>query len=67
MQVMGYIIGGRKISNIPYADETALIAQSPMEIQQLVVNVNDAGGQLNYSEIECREDKTHDRHRRCAS
>ena len=29
---LGYNIGGRNISNARYADDTALIAQSPMEM-----------------------------------
>ena len=45
IQDLGYSIGGRNISNARYADNTALIAQSPMEIQQLLDNVNIAGAQ----------------------
>ena len=37
--------GGRNISNARYADDTALIAQSPMEMQQLLDKVNAAGAQ----------------------
>ncbi len=36
---------GRNISNARYADDTALIAQSPMEMQQLLDKVYDAGAQ----------------------
>ena len=42
---LGYNIGGRNISNARYADDTALIAQSPMEMQQLLDKVNAAGAQ----------------------
>ena len=42
---LGYNIGGRNISNARYADDTALIAQSPMEMQQLLDKVNTAGAQ----------------------
>ena len=38
-------IGARNISNARYADDTALIAQSPMEMQQLLDKVYDAGAQ----------------------
>ena len=40
IQDLGYNIGGRNISNARYADDTALIAQSPMEMQQLLDKVN---------------------------
>ena len=43
IQDLGYNIGGRNISNARYADDTALIAQSPMEMQQLLDKVNAAG------------------------
>ena len=39
-------IGGRNISNARYADDTALIAQSPLEIQQLLDKSNAAGAQI---------------------
>ena len=45
MQDLGYSICGRNISNACYADDTALIAQSPMEMQQLLDKVNAAGAQ----------------------
>ena len=45
IQDLGYTIGGRDISNARYADDTALIAQSPMEMQQLLDKVNAAGAQ----------------------
>ena len=45
IQYLGYSIGGRNISNARYADDTALIAQSPMDMQQLLDKVNDAGVQ----------------------
>ena len=45
IQDLGYSIGGRNISNARYADDTALIAQSPMEMQQLLDKVNAAGAQ----------------------
>ena len=45
IQDLGYNIGGRNISNARYADDTALIAQSPMEMQQLLDKVNAAGAQ----------------------
>ena len=46
IQDLGYSIGGRNIGNARYADDTAaLIAQSPMEMQQLLDKVNDAGAQ----------------------
>ena len=38
-------IGGRNMNNARYADDTALIAQSPMEMQQLLDKVNAAGAQ----------------------
>ena len=44
-QYLGYNIGDRNISNARYADDTALIAQSPMEMQQLLDKVNAAGAQ----------------------
>ena len=45
IQDLGPNIGGRNISNARYADDTALIAQSPMEMQQLLDKVNAAGAQ----------------------
>ena len=45
IQDLRYNIGGRNISNARCADDTALIAQSPMEMQQLLDKVNAAGAQ----------------------
>ena len=45
IQDLGYNIGGRNISNARYADDIALIAKSPMEMQQLLDNVNAACSQ----------------------
>ena len=45
IQDLVYSIGCRNISNARYADDTALIAHSPMEMQQLLCKVNDAGAQ----------------------
>ena len=43
IQDIGYNIGGRSISNARYVDDTALIAKSPMEMQQNKFNA--AGAQ----------------------
>ena len=45
IQDLGYNIGGRNISNARHADDTARIAKSPMEMQQLLDKVNAAGAQ----------------------
>ena len=45
IQDLGCNIGGRHISNARYADDTALIAHTPMEMQQLLDKVNAAGAQ----------------------
>ena len=45
IQDLGYSIDGRNISNACYANDTALIAQAPMEMQQLLDAVNAAGAQ----------------------
>ena len=45
IQDLGYSVGGRNITNARYADDTTLIAQSPMEMQQLLDKVNAAGEQ----------------------
>ena len=45
IQDLGYSIGVRNISNARYADDTALIAKSPMKMQQLLDKVNAAGAQ----------------------
>ena len=37
------IIGGRSISNLRYADDTALCGKSPQEINNIAHKVNDAG------------------------
>ena len=37
------VIGGRSISNLRYADDTALCGKSPQEINNIVHKVNDAG------------------------
>ena len=39
----GAVIGGRLISNLRYADDTALCGKSPQEINNIVHKVNDAG------------------------
>ena len=39
----GAVIGGRSISNLRCADETALCGKSPQEINNIVHKVNDAG------------------------
>ena len=39
----GAVIGGRSISNLRYADDTALCGKSPQEINNIVHKVNDAG------------------------
>ena len=38
----GAVIGGRSISNLRYADDTALCGKSPQEINNIVHKVNDA-------------------------
>ena len=58
IHVLGYSIGGRNISNARYADDTALIAQSSMEMLQLIDKVNTAGAQrllkLNFKTTKLR-------------
>ena len=39
----GAVIGGRSISNLRYADDTAQRGESPQEINNVVHKVNDAG------------------------
>ena len=39
----GAVIGARSISNLRYADDTALCGKSPQEINNIVHKVNDAG------------------------
>ena len=39
----GAVIGGRSISNLRYADDTALCGKSPQEINNIVHKVNYAG------------------------
>ena len=39
----GTVIGGRSISNLRYADDTALCGKSPQEINNIVHKANDAG------------------------
>ena len=39
IQYLGYSIGGRNISNVGYADDTALITRSPIEMQQVLDKV----------------------------
>ena len=39
----GAVIGGRSISNLRYADDTAQHGESPQEINNVVHKVNDAG------------------------
>ena len=43
----GISVGGRLISNLRYADDTALIEGSKEAIEHLTTNVNEAGKQLN--------------------
>ena len=40
----GAVIGGRSISNVRYADDTALYGKSPQEINNIVHKVNYVGG-----------------------
>ena len=42
----GVVIGGRSISNLRYADDTALCGKSPQEINNIVHKVNDAGRKI---------------------
>ena len=50
----GAVIGGRSISNLRYADDTALCGKSPQEINNIVHKVNDAG---RITKIECTKKK----------
>ena len=40
---LGVSIGGRKVSNLRYADDTALTAESGPELQRIATRVNEAG------------------------
>ena len=40
---LGVDIGGQKLSNLQYADDTALLANSERDIDELVERVNEAG------------------------
>ena len=40
---LGVSIGGRKVSNLRYADDTALTADSGPELQRIATRVNEAG------------------------
>ena len=42
-QEWGTSVGGRKISNLRYADDTALIADSGLELQSIASKVNEVG------------------------
>ena len=66
IQDLGYNIGGRNISNARYADDTALIAQSPMySVDAATTRQSQRRRCTKASETKCQKDKTHD-HRRCA-
>ena len=43
----GYVIGGRKISNLRYADDIILVARSAQELQLLVNRLEVAGQEYN--------------------
>ena len=43
----GISIGGRKVSNLRYADDTALCAENHEEICTLLNNINDKGKEKN--------------------
>ena len=40
---LGVCIGGRKVSNLRYADKPALTAESGPELQRIATRVNEAG------------------------
>ena len=42
----GVSVGGRRISNLRYADDTGLMAESEPELQTLLDKVNEAGKEL---------------------
>ena len=46
------VIGGRSISNLRYADDTAMCGKSPQEINNTVHIVNDTGMK---TQIECQK------------
>ena len=52
----GAVIGGRSISNVRYADDTALCGKSPQEINYIVHKVNDAG-RLRLLKLNARKTK----------
>ena len=43
----GITVGGKAISNLRYADDTALIENSKEALEYLTKNVNEVGKQLN--------------------
>ena len=53
----GISIGGRKISNLRYADDTALMANSEIELQRIAERVNDKGKEFGMK-INVKKTKT---------
>ena len=53
----GISIGGRKVSNLRYADDTALCAETHDEICTLLNNINEEGKKKKKHEVECKEDQ----------
>ena len=46
---MGVIINGKHISNVRYADDTALLAESENQLQQMINNINNCCKKLGMS------------------
>ena len=53
-------IGGKLVSNLIYANDTAVCAESQEEAERLIGKVNTEHTKSKTSEIKCEQDKTYE-------
>ena len=61
IEELGIKTGEKLVSNLRYADDTALCAKSQEEAERLVGQVNKIGRKSKATEIKCEKDQTSER------
>ena len=56
---LGLRIGGRKISNLRYADDTALLADNLSSMKRVLNRVGIAGRKTGLNQSQCQKDKSY--------